>query len=80
MGDRGVTRLLVEGGGEVLGDLLDKREIDEIWCFLTPYSAGGDKPSFAGVGIDRYEEAVAIETIRYKQIGDDLLIRGRVRR
>jgi diaminohydroxyphosphoribosylaminopyrimidine deaminase/5-amino-6-(5-phosphoribosylamino)uracil reductase len=80
LGDRGVTRLLVEGGGEVLGDLLDKREIDEIWCFLTPYLVGGDKPSFAGVGIDRYEEAIAIETTRYKQIGNDLLIRGRVRR
>jgi diaminohydroxyphosphoribosylaminopyrimidine deaminase/5-amino-6-(5-phosphoribosylamino)uracil reductase len=80
LGDRGVTRLLVEGGGRILGDLLDKREIDEIWCFLTPYLVGGDKPSFAGTGIGRYEEAIAMETIRYKQIGSDLLVRGRIRR
>src|ERR1700736_3685190 len=79
LGNKGVTRLLVEGGGQVLGDLLDKREIDEVWSFLTPYLVGGDKPSFAGTGIDRAEEAIPFEAIRYKRVGNDLLIRGKVR-
>src|SRR5260370_21255005 len=46
LGKRGVTRLLVEGGGELLGELLDADLIDELWSFFAPLLTGGDKPSF----------------------------------
>ena len=80
LGTKGVTRLLVEGGGEVLGQLRDRNLIDEIWCFITPLLTGGDKPSFGGTGVDRPEEANRLHRIRYKRLGNDVLIIGHVLR
>ena len=76
LGCRGVTRLLVEGGGNVLGQLRDQELIDELWCFVTPCLTGGDKPSFGATGIDRMSDASRLERVRYKRLGDDLLITG----
>ena len=56
LGARGVTRLLVEGGGDVLGQLRDLQLIDELWCFITPLLTGGYKPSFGGTGVESMEE------------------------
>jgi len=78
LGLRGVTRLLVEGGGNVLGQLRDQNLIDEVWCFITPLLTGGDKPSFGGAGIERLEEASKLHRIRYKRLGNDVLVIGHV--
>jgi diaminohydroxyphosphoribosylaminopyrimidine deaminase / 5-amino-6-(5-phosphoribosylamino)uracil reductase len=78
LGTRGVTRLLVEGGGDVLGQLRDQNLIDEVWSFITPLLTGGDKPSFGGVGIKRLEEASRLHRIRYKRLGSDVLVIGHV--
>jgi diaminohydroxyphosphoribosylaminopyrimidine deaminase/5-amino-6-(5-phosphoribosylamino)uracil reductase len=80
LGSRGVTRLLVEGGGNVLGQLRAQELIDELWCFVTPVLTGGDKPSFGGTGIDRMSDASRLERVRYKRFGDDLLVTGHVLR
>jgi diaminohydroxyphosphoribosylaminopyrimidine deaminase / 5-amino-6-(5-phosphoribosylamino)uracil reductase len=80
LGTRGVTRLLVEGGGDVLGQLRDQNLIDEVWCFITPLLTGGDKPSFGGVGSGRLEEANRLCRIRYKRLGNDVLVVGHVLR
>ena len=78
LGARGVTRLLVEGGGDVLGQLRDQQLIDELWCFISPCFTGGDKPSFAGVGVATMSDASRLDRIRYKRFGDDLLVTGQV--
>ena len=80
LGKRGVTRLLVEGGGDVLGQLRDQNLIDEVWCFITPLLTGGNKPSFGGIGIDRLEKATRLHRLRYKRVGNDVLIIGHVLR
>ncbi len=80
LGSRGVTRLLVEGGGNVLGQLRDRQLIDEVWCFLTPFLTGGEKASFGGIGVDRMTDASRLERVRCKRFGDDLLVRGQVSR
>jgi diaminohydroxyphosphoribosylaminopyrimidine deaminase / 5-amino-6-(5-phosphoribosylamino)uracil reductase len=76
LGIKGVTRLLVEGGGDVLGQFRDQNLIDEVWCFITPLLTGGDKPSFGGAGVERPEEASRLHRIRYKRLGDDVLVIG----
>jgi diaminohydroxyphosphoribosylaminopyrimidine deaminase / 5-amino-6-(5-phosphoribosylamino)uracil reductase len=78
LGTRGVTRLLVEGGGDVLGQLRDQQLIDELWCFISPCLTGGDKPSFAGAGVAAMSDASRLERIRYKRFGDDVLVTGQV--
>lgn len=80
LGSRGVTRLLVEGGGNVLGQLRDQQLIDELWCFVVPALTGGDKPSFGGTGVDRMSDASRLGRVRYKRFGDDLLVTGHVLR
>jgi diaminohydroxyphosphoribosylaminopyrimidine deaminase / 5-amino-6-(5-phosphoribosylamino)uracil reductase len=79
LGSKGITRLLVEGGGETLGQLSDRNLIDEVWSFVTPLLVGGDKPSIAGTGSGSMSDANRLDPIRYKRIGDDVLIIGRLR-
>ena len=80
LGQRGVTRLLVEGGGDVLGQLLDAGFIDEVWCFFAPLLTGGDKPSFGGTGVRTNEEAIDLADTRFRRIGSDFLVIGKVKR
>jgi diaminohydroxyphosphoribosylaminopyrimidine deaminase/5-amino-6-(5-phosphoribosylamino)uracil reductase len=76
LGAKGVTRLLVEGGGDILGQLHDLRLLDELWCFLTPMLTAGNKPSFAGAGVESMADASRLHRIRYKRIGNDVLVTG----
>jgi diaminohydroxyphosphoribosylaminopyrimidine deaminase/5-amino-6-(5-phosphoribosylamino)uracil reductase len=80
LGAKGVTRLLVEGGGDVLGQLHDLNLIDELRCFITPLLTGGNKPSFPGAGVARMADASRLHRIRYQRIGNDLLVTGHVLR
>ena len=41
LGRRRMTNVLVEGGGRVLGSLLDARQIDEVHVFIAPKLVGG---------------------------------------
>jgi diaminohydroxyphosphoribosylaminopyrimidine deaminase/5-amino-6-(5-phosphoribosylamino)uracil reductase len=79
LGSKGITRLLIEGGGETLGQLCDQNLIDEIWCFIAPLLTGGDKPSVGGRGSESVGNANSLELVRYKRVGDDALIVGYVR-
>jgi diaminohydroxyphosphoribosylaminopyrimidine deaminase/5-amino-6-(5-phosphoribosylamino)uracil reductase len=79
LGSRGITRLLIEGGGETLGQLRDKDLIDEVWCFISPLLTGGNKPSIGGRGSESMGNANRLEPIRYRRIGDDIFIMGYVR-
>jgi diaminohydroxyphosphoribosylaminopyrimidine deaminase / 5-amino-6-(5-phosphoribosylamino)uracil reductase len=76
LGSRGITRLLVEGGGNTLGQLSDLNLIDEIWCFIAPLVTGGEKPSIGGIGAKSIGDARKLDSIRYKRVGDDILIVG----
>lgn len=80
LGAKGVTRLLVEGGGDVLGQLNDLRLIDELWCVVTPLLTGGNKPSFGGSGVENMGNASRLKRIRYKRIGNDVLVTGHILR
>jgi len=76
LGKRGVTRLLVEGGGEILGDLLDRDLVDEIWSFFAPLLTGGNKPSFGGQGVSDNAAAKALHQCRLERFANDVLVRG----
>ncbi len=44
LGRRGMTNVLVEGGGRVLGSFLDAGHVDAVEVFLAPILEGGDHP------------------------------------
>ena len=81
LGRRRMTNLLVEGGGRLLGALLDLRAIDEVHVFIAPKLFGGlDAPTpLAGLGIDRTEQAVQLDSVQIERVGQDIYVTGRVR-
>lgn len=79
LGKRGVTRLLIEGGGQILGELLDADLIDEVWSFFAPLLTGGDKPSFGGKGVHDNVAAKVLHHARFERFESDILIRGFIR-
>ena len=50
LGKRGITSVLIEGGGEVLGQALDERLIDKVQIYLGPILTGGPVIAFPGRG------------------------------
>lgn len=79
LGERyGVQRLLVEGGGEVLGSLRDAGLLDEVCFYLTPWICGGEALGLGGLGAGSLGEGLRLEAPEYRQLGTDIRLRGRV--
>jgi diaminohydroxyphosphoribosylaminopyrimidine deaminase / 5-amino-6-(5-phosphoribosylamino)uracil reductase len=76
LGKRGITSVLIEGGGEVLGEALDKRLINKVQIYLGPMLTGGPVLAFAGEGAEQTADALQLREIKYKQIGQTISIRG----
>ncbi|WP_411819513.1 bifunctional diaminohydroxyphosphoribosylaminopyrimidine deaminase/5-amino-6-(5-phosphoribosylamino)uracil reductase RibD [Hyphococcus formosus] len=79
---RNVQSLLVEGGSTVLGSFFDQTLVDEVWAFLAPTMilGGKAKPAIGGQGPSALADATRLANITVENIGDDLLVRGRVSR
>ncbi len=82
LGRRQMTNLLVEGGAQVLGTLLDIRAIDEVHVFIAPKLIGGaDAPSaMAGLGLADMGAALSLRNPVVEVLSDDVYITGRVER
>jgi diaminohydroxyphosphoribosylaminopyrimidine deaminase/5-amino-6-(5-phosphoribosylamino)uracil reductase len=68
--------VLIEGGGEVLGEALDKRLIDKVQIYLGPMLTGGPVIAFRGEGAEQTADALRLRKIDYEQIGQTLSISG----
>lgn len=81
LGTLGVTSMLLEGGPHLAGAFLDAGEIDEIRLFLAPLLLGGSsaRDPLEGKGVERISEALRALTFDCEPIGEDLLIRARLR-
>jgi diaminohydroxyphosphoribosylaminopyrimidine deaminase/5-amino-6-(5-phosphoribosylamino)uracil reductase len=74
LGDRGVTRVLVEGGGILAGALLAADLVDRIAWFRGPLVIGGDGlPAAAGFGADPLEHARRFERTGCITLGEDVV-------
>jgi diaminohydroxyphosphoribosylaminopyrimidine deaminase/5-amino-6-(5-phosphoribosylamino)uracil reductase len=76
LGKRGITSVLIEGGGEILGEALDKRLIDKVQIYLGPTLTGGPVIAFAGAGVARTADALRLRDIEYEQIGQTISFSG----
>lgn len=77
---RGIVSLLAEGGGALLGALLDADLIDEVALFYAPKILGGGKPAFDGEGAGRIRDVTRFEFRPPELLGEDFLVRGFRRR
>jgi diaminohydroxyphosphoribosylaminopyrimidine deaminase / 5-amino-6-(5-phosphoribosylamino)uracil reductase len=74
LGERGVTSVLIEGGGDVLGQALDARLIDKVQLYLGPILTGGPIIAFPGRGAENAADALHLRRISYEQIGQGVCI------
>jgi diaminohydroxyphosphoribosylaminopyrimidine deaminase/5-amino-6-(5-phosphoribosylamino)uracil reductase len=78
LGQRGMTNLLVEGGGQVVGSFLDADQVDALDVFIAPTLEGGDHARTAarGQGCTLMSEAIRLRAVEVTQIGDEVRVRG----
>ncbi|HEV2100595.1 MAG TPA: bifunctional diaminohydroxyphosphoribosylaminopyrimidine deaminase/5-amino-6-(5-phosphoribosylamino)uracil reductase RibD [Stellaceae bacterium] len=80
LGERGVTRLLVEGGAGVAAALLQARLVDRLAWMHAPLLIGGDgMPALAPLGLDKLADAPGFERISVERAGGDVLTTLRAR-
>ena len=74
LGRRGLTRVLVESGGELAAALLKKDLVDRLAWFRAPTLIGGDgRDAVAAFGIDGLAEAPSFARDSISAAGDDVL-------
>jgi diaminohydroxyphosphoribosylaminopyrimidine deaminase / 5-amino-6-(5-phosphoribosylamino)uracil reductase len=74
----GVNKLMIEGGGEVLGTAFDYKTVDEVYAFIAPKIVGGRnarRPA-EGNGINKIRDALQIKDMTAKYLKPDILIHG----
>ena len=71
---RGLTRVLVEGGGRLASSLLRARLVDCIAWFRAPGTIGGDGvPALAALGIERAADMARFVRVSSAPLGEDVL-------
>ncbi|MBO6825717.1 MAG: bifunctional diaminohydroxyphosphoribosylaminopyrimidine deaminase/5-amino-6-(5-phosphoribosylamino)uracil reductase RibD [Sneathiella sp.] len=72
--ERGITRLLVEGGSHLQASLVKRDLADQIYWFRAPKLAGGDGISaLQSLGLDQIGDATGMILKDRRQLGDDQL-------
>ncbi|MCE9609585.1 MAG: bifunctional diaminohydroxyphosphoribosylaminopyrimidine deaminase/5-amino-6-(5-phosphoribosylamino)uracil reductase RibD [Chthoniobacter sp.] len=78
LGRRGLSSVLLEGGGRVLGDAFDRRLVDRIHFYLAPLLCGGPVPAIGGRGVAATIAAPQLRHPHYQKIGSDLRLTAEV--
>lgn len=79
LGRRGITSVLLEGGGALAASFLHDRVVDEVCVFQAPLLIGGDgTPMIQGLGIESLGRAIRLTDARVQAVGDDHLWTARL--
>ena len=78
LGRRGMTNVLVEGGGQVLGSFLDQGQVDAVDVFIAPILEGGDhaRTAVRGRGLNLMRDAARLRGVELSEVGGDVRVRG----
>lgn len=78
---RQITSLLLEGGSELNASALRAGLVDRVMLYVAPRLLGGRNAIglIGGLSPARLGEAVALERLSIRKIGDDMLVQGDVR-
>ncbi|HEY9899400.1 MAG TPA: bifunctional diaminohydroxyphosphoribosylaminopyrimidine deaminase/5-amino-6-(5-phosphoribosylamino)uracil reductase RibD [Pantanalinema sp.] len=73
---RGITSVLVEGGGNLNAAALHAGIVDKLYCTIAPMIIGGQSAltPVEGLGVSLVEEALPLYDMRSRSMGSDLLI------
>lgn len=75
--EKGVKKLLVEGGSTVIWEFLKEKLANELNVFVGSVVIGGkNSPTIAdGEGVKNFEEIIKLKLISVKKLGDGVLLR-----
>ncbi len=74
---RGISRLLVEGGGEIIASALQAQAVDRVvWIIAPKLFGGGCVPAVGGPGIRSLGRAVRLKNVQTRRLGEDWVMTG----
>lgn len=78
LGQMSVVNLLIEGGGTIAGEALQKGIVNKVMYFIAPKILGGSDgtPVFKGKGPELIKDVFALKDIDILRFEDDVLIQG----
>ena len=76
LGQKNVTSVMIEGGGEVLGQALDAHLIDKVQIYLGPILTGGPVIAFPGRGAGVSKNAARLDRIAFARLGQTVCVTG----
>jgi 2,5-diamino-6-(ribosylamino)-4(3H)-pyrimidinone 5'-phosphate reductase len=73
---KGIKKLLVEGGGTIIWNFLKNKLVDELFVYIGPCIIGGkNSPTMAdGMGFKNEDELIYLNIIDINRLGDGVLI------
>ena len=81
LGRMEICSVLVEGGGEINGYLLEHELVDKVYWFIAPKLIGGrEAPTpIGGQGLPLMQEAWPLKSVEMQTFGSDILISGNLK-
>jgi diaminohydroxyphosphoribosylaminopyrimidine deaminase / 5-amino-6-(5-phosphoribosylamino)uracil reductase len=76
LGRREITSVLIEGGGNVLGQAFDARLVDKVQFYLASLLTGGPVLAVPGKGAGSTADGAKLWEPRFEGVGPDLVITG----
>ena len=75
-----ISGIYVEGGAQLIGNLLRERELDYLFNYRAPilFADQRARSGFTGLRTEKLKDAVRLSGVRHANFGDDQLLRGHV--
>jgi diaminohydroxyphosphoribosylaminopyrimidine deaminase/5-amino-6-(5-phosphoribosylamino)uracil reductase len=78
-GRRGWCNVMIEGGAHLAGAALRAGIVDRVAFFVAPRIIGAGLPAIEGLGTGRVRDAIVLDDLTARRVGDDWLIEARPR-
>jgi len=76
LGEREVTSVLIEGGGAVVGDALQRGLVDKMMIYIAPKIMGEGILAVRGLKSKTLSDMVHLKEMKFDKIDEDILIQG----
>jgi diaminohydroxyphosphoribosylaminopyrimidine deaminase / 5-amino-6-(5-phosphoribosylamino)uracil reductase len=76
LGGKGITTVLVEGGGDLLGQAFAAEAVDEVFWYIAPMICGGGTMAVGGPDFGNKARSVELTDIWHESLGDNLCVHG----
>jgi diaminohydroxyphosphoribosylaminopyrimidine deaminase/5-amino-6-(5-phosphoribosylamino)uracil reductase len=76
LGSQEVVYLLIEGGGTVVGNALERGLVDKMMIYTAPKLMGEGLPGIRGLRTGKLSDMIRLRDMSIDKIGEDILIQG----